>query len=377
MVNLRWPGFLVLILVGAAAAQDPTATTTPPMCSVVNVNTYPYWVGEGDKEICRFVDVDDCCWTASVTGAAKLRSAPYQCGDEFVCVYVNSCDCSACVNSFTVQVGDKTIDGECRNQTPTHTVTRTMTPATSPTATPTGSLPPTATSTATRTPTNTRTITPTATRTATRTWTPLPPATATDTADPDPTATPTATPSDTPTPSPTPIPGLCADVPRGGCRHSLRPGSGLRIQTSADPARRRFEWKWLRGEAVADMADPTAGGRYALCVYDGVAGVPEPVMAIELPAGASWKRTSHGYKYRDRSLAADGMRSLKVIAGSAGRSALALRGQGGNLPLPQLPMQQSAEVIVQLVDDHGGCWESRFSSHVLNDSTGFRAKDAN
>lgn len=405
---LRLSLVLAVVFLGrdAPAQSTPTETPTPPMCSTVSVNTSMIYVGEGNVEICRQVTVaDGCCWTASTTGAAALRSSPFQCGNEYVCVWVDNCDCSACVDPFTVEVGDKTISGECRNYTPTLTVTPTPTPATSPTSTPTGTLPDTPTPTSTRTPTKTRTITPTPTRTATpgivatatptlsptvppsptptddgppthtASTTPTPPATATPTLSP--TLTPTPTQTSTPDPTPSAVLEFCSPLgPRTDCAAPTRPGATtFAFSVPPEPSRRRLDWKRRWSGPAPDFADPTQGARYGVCLYDEASDAALLAIEIEIPADLGWSATQRGFKYRGSRRAAGAVRSVVLSKDGSGRSTIRLQARGSGIPTITLPFHQDNEVIIQLVELGGPCWEDRFVTAQRNDAAQFKAKD--
>jgi hypothetical protein len=101
-------------------------------------------------------------------------------------------------------------------------------------------------------------------------------------------------------------------------------------------------------------------------------------MVANVPAVSGWRAIStKGYKYMDKSKAADGIMKLMLKAGGAGKSKAAVLGKDGNLPLPVLPLDPSGDVIVQLSNtDNANCWEERFPPASVIKTTGelFKSK---
>ncbi|MBX3028294.1 beta-propeller fold lactonase family protein [bacterium] len=273
-----------------------------------------------------------------------------------------------------------------RTATATSTATSTATvppPTASFTATP--SPVPTATSTASATNTATATMTATSTQTPTNVATPTSSATPTNSAVPSATPVPSDTPTETPTATPTP---LCAAAPRGGCRAAG--GASLLVKSSA--GRAKLLWRWLSGDApVAEMGDPTATTRYALCAYDAAGLVPSLALHIALaPAGTCgsapcWQAlggsTPTGFAFTDATGGQQGMQKLRLKGGKPGRDKLLAKAGGTALVVapPASPSQlfaQNDDVVVQLVTDAGGCFESVFPPNavVTNRSDLYKAK---
>ena len=215
--------------------------------------------------------------------------------------------------------------------------------------------------------------------------TPTPSATVTATASPTeavavPTATDTPTPTDTATPSPTTTPAAtafaCAATPvPGPCRGAAH--AGLLIADGATPARRRLMANWTRADAAdtAALGDPTSDTSYALCVYDHHAGVATLTWSAVVPPGGQcgprpcWQRSRSGrLRYRDRDLARDGVASIGLRPGSAGRSAVSVK----VIPpvLPPLPLAQDPAVLVQLRNSLGACWEASFAAPAQASDSG-------
>jgi cysteine-rich repeat protein len=114
--------------------------------------------------------------------------------------------------------------------------------------------------------------------------------------------------------------------------------SGLLIVDERRPGNERLLARLRRGTARsrADFGDPTAigGTGYTMCLYDdddSPIGRLEIARAGDLCDGkACWKALGRsprgqGYRYRDRTLAADGVQILRLKGGGAGRSKLVLK----------------------------------------------------
>jgi hypothetical protein len=82
---------------------------------------------------------------------------------------------------------------------------------------------------------------------------------------------------------------------------------------------------------------------------------------------------SVGYKYNDPSMAADGVRSIQLKSGEAGRAKASVKGKGPGLALPGLGF--TTPVTARLVRiGTSACWESTFGSPMRNDAATFKAK---
>jgi glucose/arabinose dehydrogenase len=180
----------------------------------------------------------------------------------------------------------------------------------------------------------------------------------------------------------------CDDVT--GCLHDTAPLTGcleagrslLLIKDQANPASDRLKWTWRRGPELgqAQLGSPRSDTQYALCVYDFAGGAPSLASALIVNPGAAWQdQDPGGYSYVDKTGAAAGIQKIRIKTGSAGRSGAQASARGANLPLPAaaLPDQlfaQEPAVTVQLVNDAGACWTSRFETPSRNTGTLYKAK---
>jgi hypothetical protein len=137
----------------------------------------------------------------------------------------------------------------------------------------------------------------------------------------------------------------------------------------------------LAGEATLKSAfgDPRTTTDYELCAYD---GNDELLTHAAMPAGEicdparnkpCWRETKKGFRYIDRALTPDGIRSLDLAEGIDGKARIVLKGKGALLDLPALPIS-SLPVTVQILNDEGACWEAVFASSLKNDGERFLAK---
>ena len=125
--------------------------------------------------------------------------------------------------------------------------------------------------------------------------------------------------------------GACSgtDAPAPSCHAAAR--TSLVIRDQPVDTRDQLVWRWTRGDAVdlAELGNPAGGATsYALCVYATSAGMPalaRPPIAI--PGGGlcrgkpCWKALgAAGFKLTDRDRTPDGVESLLLRAGPAGKS---------------------------------------------------------
>lgn len=88
-----------------------------------------------------------------------------------------------------------------------------------------------------------------------------------------------------------------------------------------------------------------------------------------------WKETAKGFQFNANNLVPDGKLKAALVQGLVpGDAKIVVSGKGTALRLPTLPFEQSPNVLVQLRNRHGTCWESTFSTRVRNDAQQFKAK---
>jgi hypothetical protein len=170
----------------------------------------------------------------------------------------------------------------------------------------------------------------------------------------------------------------CAQMPRSACKAPIQPG-GARLRLALSGARPKLTWKWRTGEAVthAELGDPIARDEYDVCVYD-ESGPATLVLAAAVPQGGlckktpCWRPAGSGFKYNAPDRFPQGIGSIVVTSGSAGRAALTLKADGSLLAVPTPPLALPLRVQVQAAN--GTCWEATYSTADRNDDRGVSAK---
>ena len=166
----------------------------------------------------------------------------------------------------------------------------------------------------------------------------------------------------------------CPETPREDCREAGT--SVLAATDDADDVRDRLLWSWKKGDATApeDFADPTAGARYALCLYTGTPS--ELAGKVVLPTEAGWSTSGGGGFRFDDPIAASGLQRLLLRPGSQNRARVLARGRG--VALPDLGSPVDVPLTVQLWNGTtGACWTSTFAPADVKKNAGgrFRAVD--
>jgi len=156
-----------------------------------------------------------------------------------------------------------------------------------------------------------------------------------------------------------------------------REGSTLFMRDGVSGA--GLTWSWTSGaplfkEAFGDPADGHTG--YTLCVYDGVGSTPRLIMGHKIEAGGTcngspcWHETADGFVYRSRAFGnSSGIELIQLRAGDTGGGMIKVKGRGGRLQVPQLPLEQDDRVTVQL-NDGFACWQANFLSPATANQPG-------
>jgi hypothetical protein len=101
-----------------------------------------------------------------------------------------------------------------------------------------------------------------------------------------------------------------------------------------------------------------------------------------MPAGGlckgkpCWKQLGTiGFKLADRDRTPDGVDSLVLRSGPAGKSSIVLTAKGANLAPPALPLGQDPALTIQLRNTAGACFGATFAAPAQqNDGAQFRDK---
>jgi len=125
----------------------------------------------------------------------------------------------------------------------------------------------------------------------------------------------------------------------------------------------------LDNVAPEELGDPVNGTTsYALCIYDETQDTPSRQASLAVPPGgacangACWKSTKSGLKYGDPEARAAGVRTLRVKFGPPLKTKVKVVARGSNAPAIALPFDQDNEVIVQLINSEGTCWETKYQA---------------
>lgn len=154
----------------------------------------------------------------------------------------------------------------------------------------------------------------------------------------------------------------CPSAPRLGCRARIESQKAQLIVKDGTPdTKDALGWKWTKGAATAkaEFGEPADGDGLVLCLYAG----GELAARAVIPGGAlcsakaCWKETPSGFKYTDRVLTPDGVKSLVLKAGAIGKASIKLKAKGDFVDVPALD-QLASPVTVQLTAADGVCWES-------------------
>jgi hypothetical protein len=169
----------------------------------------------------------------------------------------------------------------------------------------------------------------------------------------------------------------CDPMPLTGCKQSTEVGKSSLSVKNQGGEDDKLGWKWGKGEETlpADLGDPTAGTVYTLCIYDTNGGPPALASQSIVPGGPPWEAKGAKFKYKDKQGSNSGITKVLLKAGDAGKAKIVVKGKGSFLDTPALPFGQNPTVIVQMSNDLGVCWESRFSPPAKkNDTEQFKAK---
>lgn len=175
----------------------------------------------------------------------------------------------------------------------------------------------------------------------------------------------------------------CIAAPRAVCEAPL--GNKVTLMArrlpvlSSRPPTLVFKWKGGDGVTLAELGQPTVDERYTLCVYDESGPEPEVLFAASAPPGTCGSEPcwisagTKGYKFKSRTGIGDGLTSIMLKPGTAGKASVVLKGKGSALanrpdgmPAPgyDLPLR------VQLQGESGACFGARFTSAGVQKNAG-------
>ncbi len=158
----------------------------------------------------------------------------------------------------------------------------------------------------------------------------------------------------------------------GTCEGPIEPSGKLTIVDKAATA--TTAWSLGRGPAIAsdDLGDPTTTTDWELCVW----GLDEfglsPLLALELPAGSSWRAVKGGFRFRQNDAA--GRTAIELKTGVAGKSKVTAKHKGA-LTIPGGLAFLRPPFVAELHSSEGACLGAKFQSPRVLSPTTLRAKD--
>ena len=162
---------------------------------------------------------------------------------------------------------------------------------------------------------------------------------------------------------------------RPGCVNAASGTAKLKVVRGASPAKDSLAWRWKDAAAVSpgDLGDPLTQTGFALCLYD-TAGRR---LAAAVPAGGTclakpcWEASHGGFKYSNAALTPDGLKTMSLKPGLAGKARIVAKGRGQTLALPFLPL--AVPVTVELVSAGTRCWSAHYTEALTSTVQQFKA----
>jgi outer membrane protein assembly factor BamB len=183
-------------------------------------------------------------------------------------------------------------------------------------------------------------------------------------------------------------PDVCSVGPHPDCWAPFTDGSALQLRAGTTPSADRLRWSWGKGvdNDAAWYDDPPRKGDETLCVFQDVAGAPSEVVSSTVgafedcgkkpcwsgPSGPPTK-PSWGFKQTLETPAGKSTVTIKMSAGTNGRSRLQWTAKGAAVGLP--PLGLTTPVSAELRSSSGFCWAGRYDANVdRNTPAEFKAK---
>ncbi len=172
-------------------------------------------------------------------------------------------------------------------------------------------------------------------------------------------------PTPTPTASPTPTVGIACGTAPAVC---IAPEKGILIVDEKTAGKEKLKVKLTKLQplvAQADFGNPVSGSTaYTICIYDSTSQLRGTYSisragqtCVDKPCWAAVSDT--GYKYGDKSTAADGILKMKLSGGEAGKGKVKITGKNtdSNLPLGVAALlQNQTSATVQVLTTDAECF---------------------
>ena len=166
----------------------------------------------------------------------------------------------------------------------------------------------------------------------------------------------------------------CAPAPLD-CRDPTVSGKAtVAIRDLSDPDKDQIQFKWRSGAATTntEFGDPVTTHDYALCVYFN----NQLFYGADIPFGDEWSESTKGFKYRDKDLLPDGVKTVVFKQSTTpGKASITLKSKGGQVAPPNLG-DVATPVDVQLQRGDGGiCFGAVYTEpYDVSDLTQFKDK---
>ena len=169
---------------------------------------------------------------------------------------------------------------------------------------------------------------------------------------------------------------LCPVEPADDCTEGTSAQLRLKRKPDSDGDGNKLRWK-LRGidSDLVDFGDPTADTDYELCIYTDDDGDADLVSDPGAAAGDGWTSKGEGFRFRqDKDGLGEGIDRAKLRAGDNANGSIRVRAKGAGAGVPDLPVPDGVDLVVQLHNSEGACWTSEFSDPKKNDSRVYKAR---
>jgi hypothetical protein len=190
-------------------------------------------------------------------------------------------------------------------------------------------------------------------------------------------------PTDTPTPTPTPTLGLaCGTAPAMTC---IAPEKGSLLVDEKKAGKEKLKVSLTKLQPMvtqSQFGDPVSGSTaYKVCIYDAanqLKGTYTIARADQMCGDAlCWSAVSDkGYKYKDKSTAADGILNMKLNGGDAGKGKVKIKGKNTASHLPTgiaASLQNQTSATVQVLSSDASCFGVKLTQVKKADGTVFSA----
>lgn len=156
----------------------------------------------------------------------------------------------------------------------------------------------------------------------------------------------------------------------------------LSLKSSPHPGRSGLAWKWSGADPAApgDFGSPDSDDAvYSIAIFDRSTPTPTLILGAisttDCFPKACWKQRGRGFTYRVGDEQPSGPDQITLKTGSAGTALVQVRGTGGQMFLPVLPLQ-STDLTVQARSSSGICWQADYDATgvVANDPGKFKAR---